>query len=184
MDEGLYLSRPSGISLGVSTEYCKRLSGASEVDVMSLTTAPVEREFEAPASTKGKLSIVMFSGTADKFIPLGVLTQAATAMGMDVQVFVTGFALHAFTKEHHDLPFPAEFATMAPAMAKGMEANHVPAWDTMLRQAKEMGAKVYACSMMSDVMGLRRDDFDDLIDDIVGAAFFVQMAEDSETFFI
>ena len=27
--------------------------------------------------TTGKLSIIMFSGTADKFIPLGVLAQAA-----------------------------------------------------------------------------------------------------------
>ena len=31
-----------------------------------------------------KPSIVMFSGTADKFIPLGVLAQAAGAMGVQV----------------------------------------------------------------------------------------------------
>lgn len=152
---------------------------------MSVTTATVESQAsEALASTTGKLSIVMFSGTADKFIPLGVLAQAAAAMGMEVQVFVTGFALHAFTKEHHEMPFPTEFAAMAPALSKGLEANHVASWDTMLRQAKEMGAKVYACSMMSEVMGLKREDFNDLIDDIVGAASFVQMAEASETFFI
>ena len=30
----------------------------------------------------GKVSIIMFSGTADKFIPLGVVAQAAAAMGM------------------------------------------------------------------------------------------------------
>ena len=40
----------------------------------------------------------------------------------------------------------------------------------MLRQAKELGAKVYTCSMMSGVMGLKKEDFNDLVDDVVGAA--------------
>ncbi len=147
----------------------------------AVATAP---ETETRKNTTGKLSIMMFSGTADKFIPLGVLTQAAAAMGMEVHVFVTGFALHAFTKEHHDLPFPTEFAGMAPAVAQGMAASHVASWDVMLRQAKELGAKVHACSMMCEVMGLKMEDFNDLVDDIVGAATFVEMAEHGETFFI
>ncbi len=135
-------------------------------------------------STAGKLSIMMFSGTADKFIPLGILTQAAAAMGMEVHVFVTGFALYGFTKEHHDLPFSTEFAGLAPALVQGMAVSHVPSWDVMLRQAREMGAKVHACSSMCEVMGLKMEDFNDLVDDIVGAASFVQMSENAETFFI
>jgi len=150
----------------------------SIIDVASAT------EKEVTKVTGNKLSIMMFSGTADKFIPLGVLTQAAAAMGMEVNVFVTGFALHGFTKEHHDLPFPTEFAAMAPALAQGMEATHVESWETMLRQAKELGAKVYACSMMCEVMGLKLEDFNDLVDDVVGAATFLQMAEHGETLFI
>lgn len=132
----------------------------------------------------GKLSICMFSGTADKFIPLGVFAQAAAAMGMEVHVFVTGFALLGFTKEPHEAPFPTEFASMAPTLARGMEAAKVAPWDEMLRQAKAMGAKVHACSMMSEVMGLHEQDFNDLVDDVVGAATFVQTAEGGETYFI
>jgi len=150
----------------------------SATDVASAVNADVGKD------TSSKLSIVMFSGTADKFIPLGVFTQAAAAMGMEVNVFVTGFALHGFTKEPHDLPFPTEFAAMAPSLAQGMEATNVATWDTMLRQAKELGAKVYACSMMSGVMGLKREDFNDLVDDVVGAATFLQVAEHGETLFI
>jgi len=145
-------------------------------------------EVAAPSAvgrTTNKMSIVMFSGTADKFIPLGVLAQAGAAMGMEVEIFVTGFALRAFTKEHPQLPFPAEFAEMAPALAQGMEASHVASWDAMMRQAKDLGAKVHVCSMMCGVMGLTLDDFDaELVDDMVGAATFVQSAEGSETFFI
>ncbi len=138
----------------------------------------------ARTEATGKVSIIMFSGTADKFIPLGVLAQAAAAMGIQVNIFVTGFALRGFTKTHQDLPFPAEFAAMAPALEKGMQAAHVASWDAMLRQAKELDAKVYACSMMAGVMGLKKEDFSDLIDDVVGAATFLQQSENGQTLFI
>ncbi len=147
-------------------------------------TMEVRAKEKAGAVATGKLSIIMFSGTADKFIPLGVISQAAAAMGMEVNVFVTGFALRGFTKKHEDLPFPAEFTAMAPALAKGLQANHVAPWDAMLRQAKELGAKVYACSMMAGVMGLAKADFNDLVDDVVGAATFLQAAENGQTLFI
>ena len=151
---------------------------------MTMTAPAPTAGAEALEKTTNKVTIMMFSGTADKFLPLGVITQSAAAMGMQVQVFVTGFALNAFTKEHHDLPFPVEFAAMAPALHEGLQSHNVPSWDAMLRQAKKMGAKVYACSMMCDVMGLGKDDFNDLVDDLVGAATLVEMAQDAETFFI
>jgi peroxiredoxin family protein len=149
-----------------------------------MSTVVVPAGQQVVKSAGNKVSIMMFSGTADKFIPLGVITQAAAAMGMAVNVFVTGFALHGFTKERHEIPFPSEFAGMAPALTKGMEAAHVAPWDAMLRQAKGLGAKVHACSMMCEVMGLKQGDFNDLVDDIVGAATFVEMAEGGETYFI
>jgi len=139
---------------------------------------------KAGSVATGKVSIIMFSGTADKFIPLGVIAQAAAAMGMQVNVFVTGFALLGFTKKPHDLPFPTEFAGMAPALARGLQASRVAPWDAMLRQAKELGARVYACSMMAGVMGLGKDDFNNLIDDVVGAATFLETADQGQTLFI
>lgn len=150
---------------------------------MSMTMEARTKEDAGTVST-GRISIIMFSGTADKFIPLGVITQAGAAMGMDVNVFVTGFALRGFTKERRELPFPAEFAAMAPALAQGMQGARVEPWDAMLRQAKELGAKVYACSMMATVMGLTKADFNDLVDDVVGAATFLAAAEHGQTLFI
>jgi peroxiredoxin family protein len=149
-----------------------------------MTTVQAGTGVEDEKSTSNKLSIVMFSGTADKFIPLGVLSQAGAAMGMDVEVFITGFALLGFTKEPHEAPFPAEFAPMAPALMQGLQGNNVAPWDAMLRQAKELGAKVHVCSMMSGVMGLKLEDYNDLVDDIVGAATFLETARGGETFFI
>jgi peroxiredoxin family protein len=117
-------------------------------------TMDVPSKDETGSVATGKFSIIMFSGTADRFIPLGVISQAAAAMGMQVNIFVTGFALLGFTRQPHDLPFPAEFAAMAPALAQGMRAAQVHPWDAMLRQAKQLGARIYACSMMAGVIGL------------------------------
>jgi peroxiredoxin family protein len=143
---------------------------------------------ESPARNErrvtDKISLLMFSGTADRFIPLGVMAQAAAALGMEVNIFVTGFALQGFLSERKELPFPKEFAAMAPAIAKGLEETHTPSWDTMVREAKAFGAKIYACSMMCGVMGLTKADFNDLVDGIVGAATFLKQAEGGQTLFI
>ena len=108
---------------------------------MSETAAQPVTGTETTKQASDKLSIMMFSGTADKFIPLGVLAAGRRRpWGCEVNIFVTGFALLRFTKEHHDLPFPAEFAAMAPALVKGMRGEpNVASWDTMLRQGQGAG---------------------------------------------
>ncbi len=132
-----------------------------------------------------KFSIIMFGGTADKFIPLGVITDAAAAMGYNVSIFVTGFALMGFTKEKHDIPFPKEFESMAPMLAQGMKATNTKSWYEMLSEAKETGnVKIYACSLMASMFNLKKEDFDPIIDDIVGAASFLQMSEGGQVIFI
>ncbi len=66
-----------------------------------------------------------------------------------------------------------------------MKRIKAPSWVDMLRQAKEMGAKVYVCSMMSQAAGLRKEDFDSsLVDDVVGVAAFLEMAEGGQVLFI
>ncbi|MGB9732414.1 MAG: DsrE/DsrF/DrsH-like family protein [Candidatus Micrarchaeia archaeon] len=136
------------------------------------------------ARKKSKLSIIMFSGTADKFLPLGILSQAATAMGFEVNIFVTGWALLSFTKNAKEPPFPNEFKDMAPALLNGLKKMNAKPWQEMLKEAKSMGAKVYVCSTMAGVMGLKKEDMNELVDDIVGAATFLEKADGGETLFI
>jgi peroxiredoxin family protein len=135
----------------------------------------------------GKLAIIMFSGTADKFIPLGVLTDAAAAIGIDVKIFVTGFALLGFTKEKHEIPFPAEFKNMENTLIDGIKKTNTKSWLDMLKEAKSIGnenIKIYACSLMASMFGLEKKDLDPIIDDIVGAAAFLTMSEGSQIIFI
>lgn len=131
-----------------------------------------------------KLSIIIFSGTVDKLLSAGVLTQAGAAMGNEVNVFVTFWGLLSFTKGEKKMIMPKEFENMGPALMEGMKREHVKSWYEMLKEAKEMGAKIYACSMACGVMNIKREDLDPIVDDMVGAAKFLAESEGGQVLFI
>lgn len=131
------------------------------------------------------LAIIMFSGQAENFIPLAVLTQTAVNMGLPVRIFVTGTALPYFTKMKPEPRFSKEFEDMASKLLEGMQRLRMPNWYEILKEAKETGdVKVYACSLMAEVMGLKREHFDEIVDDIVGAAFFMKESENLKVIYI
>lgn len=131
-----------------------------------------------------KLSIICFSGTTDKLTSVGVLAQAGAAMGMEVKIFVTFWGLMHFTKGEKKFIMPKEFESFGPMMVEGMKRENVKSWYDMLKEAKEMGAKIYACSMAAGVMNIKKSDLDPIVDDMVGAATFLQEAEGGQILFI
>ncbi len=138
-------------------------------------------------SGKG-LNFIMFSGTADKFLPLGILTQSAANMDIPVSIFVTGWAIEGFRKngQKNVNRMPKEFEDKVPALMEGMKELNAPSWYEMIKQAKEDGdVKVYICSMMAGAFKIdTKNDLDPIVDDVIGAAAFLQMSEDREVIFI
>ncbi len=131
------------------------------------------------------LAIIMFSGEAEKFIPLGVLTQTAANLGVPVRIFVTGWALPYFTKQKPEPRFSKEFEDMVPKLMEGLKKVNAPSWYDMLKDAKEAGdVKVYVCSLMAEVAGIKKEDLDPIVDDMVGATTFMTMTADYQVIFI
>ena len=135
-----------------------------------------------------KMSLIVFSGTMDKLMPVGILASGGVAMGMDVEIFATFWGLQSLTKGASEQPprMSKDFEDMAPMMMQMMKEKNVPSWLDTLRTAKELGnVKVLACAMTADLMGLDKDSFEDVVDDIVGVGEFVDSARDSKiTLFI
>lgn len=132
-----------------------------------------------------KISMIVFSGTDDKLIPVGVISQAAAALGYEVQVFFTGWAMFKLLKEPMPEVWPKEFEQMVPRLKEGMARIKAPTWKDMLKQAKQMGAKVYVCSMMAEAAGLKKEHFDpSLVDDVVGVTTFLENAKGGQVLFI
>ena len=130
-----------------------------------------------------KMSIVVYSGTVDKLYPVAIMASGAVAMGTDVELFLTFYGLDAFRKgePQKNQKMDVNYAELAPMLAKLMKEKHVPSWYDMLKQAKEMGSvKVHACAMTLDLMGMKKEHLDPIVDDVVGAAEFVDNAKQGE----
>lgn len=62
------------------------------------------------------------------------------------------------------------------AMRRLMRAKGMPEFRESLAMAKGMGVRVVACSTSLEVMGLRREDLVDEVDEVAGAAAFLEAA--------
>ena len=134
-----------------------------------------------------KISIILFSGSLDKLLPVGVLSSAAAATGFDVEIFATFWGLLALRKDMEgkwkmgirEGRYTEKFEEMS-------RKKKIPSWVDMIRDAKELGnVEVYACSMTFDMFGLSMDDLVDIVDGVVGAGEYLLKAKESDiTLFI
>ena len=77
--------------------------------------------------------------------------------------------------------FSKDLEEMGPMMAQMMQARKVPAWYEMLAKAKEAGnLKIHACSQTYDLMGMKKEDLSEMVDDVLGVAMFVDAASDAK----
>jgi peroxiredoxin family protein len=129
-----------------------------------------------------RMSLVVFSGTADKLTAVATLATGAAAMGMQVDLFLTFWGLEAFKKDANgQVPLvSAEFAELGPMLREVMQDKRVPSWLDTLRAAREIGdLKVYACSATMELFDHKLDDLEDIVDEVTGAASFIERARDS-----
>lgn len=135
-----------------------------------------------------KMAIVLFSGTVDKLLAASILASGGVAMGLDVDIFLTTWGLQAFRKgaAATNMKVSKDFEEFAPAMAAAMQAKHVPSWLDTLKQAKEIGTvHVYACGMTMELFDMKKDDLDEIVEEVAGVAGFVGDAQDAKiTLFI
>ena len=156
----------------------------------------------APAG-KAKTSFVVFSGDLDKLIAAFIIANGALAMGEDVSMFFTFWGLNSL----RDKNAPAReksmmdkmFATMMPSGAdsltlskmnmfgagtaminKVMETNGVASLPEMIATARAGGARLIACTMTMDLLGIAESDLVEGVE-FGGVATFLDEAADSRT---
>ena len=134
------------------------------------------------------MTIILFSGTVDKMMAASVMASGGVMMGMNVDIFVTYYGLNSLLKGNVETNtrFSKDFEEVAGPMMAMMQQKHMPSWYDTLKQAKEMGnVKVHGCTMTAELMGQKKENYDPIIDDMVGVATFVDTAQDSQvTLFI
>lgn len=146
-------------------------------------------------------TIVVFSGDLDKAIASLIIANGAAAMGSKVTMFFTFWGLNILRRDQRvrvkKTYMEKMFGSMMPRGASKlklskmnmggigsrlikhiMKAKNVDSLEELIEKAKAQGVKMIACSMSTDVMGLKKEEFIDGVE-IGGVATFLASADRS-----
>jgi len=159
-------------------------------------------------SKKNKITIIAWDGHLDRVWPTLILSTTAAASAMEVSVFFTFWGLFALVKPERRRKTGKDwmtkalgqmnpgstskaklsrynFAGMGPWMlGKVAEDYKTPHPTELLELARDMGVRLIPCQMTMDLMGLKREDMIDGLDDPAGAATMLMEAQEAITLFI
>ncbi|WP_299024257.1 DsrE/DsrF/DrsH-like family protein [uncultured Thermanaerothrix sp.] len=159
------------------------------------------------------IAFICSKGNLDMAYPALVMGWAALGNGVDVTIFFTFWGLDLINKhrvDHLELPpvantsmkmnmmgipgnlgipnlvgvLPGMTALATKLMKDKMKALGVPSVREYLQMLADGGAKLYACKMTVDMMGLTMDDFVEGVQGIVTASDFIDMTEGAQIIFI
>jgi len=157
---------------------------------------------------QNKLTIIAWGGDLDRIWPTTILASTAAASGMDAMVFFTFWGLFAIVKPGVRItgenwmqkmmsamnPGSAQkaklsryhFAGAGPAMFKKLADDHqVAKPDELIVLSKELGVRLIPCQMTMDLLGLKREDLIDGLEEPIGAATAIlEMKEAAVSLFI
>ena len=161
-----------------------------------------------------KVAFICSKGNLDMAYPALIMGWAALGNGIDVTIFFTFWGLDMINKHRQArleiapvantsmkmtmmglptgnlgipnimgmLPGMTAFATSV--MHKKIADVGAPPVGEYLQMLVDGGAKLYACKMSVDMMGLKKQDFVDGVLDIVTASDFMDMTEGAQIIFI
>ena len=151
---------------------------------------------------KNKLTIIAWGGSLDQIWPTTILATTAAASGMESSVFFTFWGLFAIVKPGVRItgenwmqkmmsvmnPGSAEkaklshyhFAGAGPAMFKKLADDHrVAKPEELIFLATDLGVRLIPCQMTMDLLGLKREDLIEGLEEPIGAATAIAEMRDA-----
>ena len=140
------------------------------------------QEGEAGKQAKrNKLVIVVSKGTIDALYPPLILATTGAAQSMEVHLYFTFGGMKLLTKETSDhLLTSVDLGLRTEELQALLQKGGMPTVRDMLKRAREMGVKIHACSPTMGVFGTTKESLLDEVDDIIGAATYLDYASDPD----
>ena len=136
------------------------------------------------AKAKG-LSVIFHSGSYDRVHNGLAVALTALAMGREARLFFTYWSLeHLKRSGRSPLPLDAEAAEHRGVIEANLKKGHMKEIAELLRDAKQLGARIYACSGSMSILNIARDELMDQVDEIAGMASFLTEAEEDQLIFV
>ena len=145
---------------------------------------PMQQMAERAPETAEKLVIFAWSGELDKIWPTLILATTGAAMGKETTVFFTFWGLFPLVKNQVRLTGENWMQKMLSMMNHLAKEHHVASPHELMELAKEMGVHLIPCQMTMDMMGLKREDLIDGLEEPAGATKALADAQGAITLFI
>jgi peroxiredoxin family protein len=162
----------------------------------------LESAQHASIKKKNKLTIIAWGGDLDRIWPTTILATTAAASGMEASVFFTFWGLFAIVKPDVRItgenwvqkmmsamnPGSAQkaklsrynFAGVGPSMFKKLAKDRqVARPEELISTAQELGVRLIPCQMTMDLLGLKREDLLDGLEEPIGAATAIAEMRDA-----
>ncbi len=128
-------------------------------------------------SQNQKLAIIIASEEYEKSHVASMIASVAAVSGVDVSIFVTMNAVYNYLKET-----VAKKNFTGGKMYQTIKEKKATMFYDLFDQAKMLGGlKIYVCSMVMDILGIKKEDLLDIVDDHLGLAAFLGIMEGAET---
>lgn len=187
--------------MAVTAERVATGDAATLADLLQRVEA-LEAAQRGKIQKKNKMTIIAWGGDLDRIWPTTILATTAAASGMEASVFFTFWGLFAIVKPGVRITGDnwmqkmmsvmnagsAEKAKLSryhfrgagPAMFKKLATKHqVAKPEELIATAQELGARLIPCQMTMDLLGLKREDLLDGLEEPIGAATAIAEMRDA-----
>ena len=128
-----------------------------------------------------KMNFIVKDKSFEKFMMMTILGTTGSAMDVEMNFFFTFWGLNLLKKKFK--PKVAGMPTPMKGMAAGMFRKRLAKfgmedpWELIKDAVEEGKMKLYPCQMTMDLMGIKREEMWDFVEDPIGAAGFLEMAD-------
>jgi peroxiredoxin family protein len=136
---------------------------------------------------KKKIALIVQSGTIDKLYCAFILASTAISMDWEAHLYFTFWGLSSLTKGTMDkASLPENYKHLEETMKQNLKKMNYPTPYQMLKRLKQSDLfKIYACTPTMQMFGTKKEDLIPEVDNLVGAATFLNIAAESDvTLFI
>ncbi len=131
------------------------------------------------------LAIIFHSGSYDRMHHGLSIALAASALGREVRMFFTYWALeHLRRGRPQSLSLDKEAEDHRSLIENNLEKGHMKEISELLTLAKELGAKLYACVSSMALLNIARDELIDEVDESTGITTFLTETKEYQVLFI
>ncbi|MHA1820617.1 MAG: DsrE/DsrF/DrsH-like family protein [Promethearchaeota archaeon] len=131
-----------------------------------------------------KINFIVSEKSFEKFMMQVILGTIGASLEVEMNFFFTFWGLYLLKKKFNPkvagMPFPMKGMATKMFKKKLKSFGYEDVWEMVKDGVGDGKIHLYPCSMTMDMMGIKKEDLHDFVEEPVGAAKFLEMCEDAD----